>query len=191
MTMIHIGIPNWLDRFFTFPLLVFRLLRYGYTFRRIYLGEGEWTILDEEDYYKYGRYKWILGGREKKFYAVGSIKDNKGEVKIVNLHRLIMNSPDGFLVDHKNGDGLDNRRANLRIATRRQNCCNRKKIRLKTTSKYIGVHFEKSRGRWSASIRHNGKTLWLGRFGSEIEAAKAYDAAAKKYHGDFARLNNV
>ncbi len=184
-----IKIPVWLDRFFTFPLLAFRLLRYGYTFRRIYLSEGEWTILDEEDYYKYGGYKWILGGCKKKFYAMGSIKDKKGEIKRVNLHRLIMNPPDNLLVDHRNCDSLDNRRANLRLATRAQNCCNKGKTKLKTTSRYIGVHFEKSRGRWSASIRHNGKTVWLGRFDSEIEAGKAYDEAAKKYHGEFARLN--
>ena len=100
-----------------------------------------------------------------------------------------MNFPEGFFVDHINNDSLDNRRANLRLATAVQNACNRKKISSETSSKHIGIYFEKRTGRWTAKIRANGKRLWLGRFTSEIDAAKAYDAAAQKYHGEFAQLN--
>jgi hypothetical protein len=108
---------------------------------------------------------------------------------MISIHREIMNAPDGLLVDHKNGDGLDNRRSNLRLATHSQNQCNKLKIKTKVTSQYVGVHFDKRRSQWATSIRNNGKTIWLGRFDSEIDAAKAYDQAAKKHHGEFARLN--
>jgi hypothetical protein len=100
-----------------------------------------------------------------------------------------MNPPPHLLVDHRNNNSLDNRRANLRLATHAENCYNRPKIRTKTSSRYIGVYFEKSTGKWTAKIRVNGKRLWLGRFNSELEAALAYDAAARKYHGEFARTN--
>ena len=100
-----------------------------------------------------------------------------------------MRAPRGLLVDHRNGDGLDNRRDNLRLATHSENMMNRPKIKSPTTSRFVGVYFDKARRLWVARIHLNGKCIWLGRFATEIEAAKAYDEAAKKYHGEFARLN--
>jgi hypothetical protein len=100
-----------------------------------------------------------------------------------------MCAPEGLLVDHINGDGLDNRRANLRLATHSQNACNRRRDKSKASSRFVGVSFKKVDGRWAARINYKGKTLSLGRFDSEIAAAKAYDEAAKKYHGEFAKLN--
>jgi hypothetical protein len=185
MASITINVPNWLDRIFAWPLLFYRLFKFGYPYRRIYLGEGEWTILDQQDYYRLGNFKWFLKGR----YALRSFKIGPDKTKMISIHREIMNAPDGLLVDHRNGDGLDNRRSNLRLATHSQNQCNKLKIKTKATSKYVGVNFDKSRGQWAARIRHNNKEIWLGRFDSEIDAARAYDQAAMKYHGEFARLN--
>jgi hypothetical protein len=169
--------------------MVYRRRKYGYEFRRIYLGEEVWTIVEPTDYYRVGNIKWCLGGHERKSYAIGGIRSNKGGAKTVYLHREIMTAPKGRIVDHKNGDSLDNRRANLRIATHAQNSSNKRKTRSKTTSRFIGVSYEKSQDRWAVKIKHKGKSYWIGGFKSEIEAAKARDIAAKKYHGEFAQLN--
>jgi hypothetical protein len=184
-----IGIPVWLDRVCAWPAMVYRKRKYGYAFRRIYLGEGEWTIVEPGDYYWLKRYNWYLSGNGKEFYAFTNVKIGPGKTKIDSMHRMIMNHPAGLIVDHQNNLPLDNRRANLRLATHSENAYNRPKIRSKTSSKYIGVYFEKASGRYTVKIRVNGKRLWLGRFVNEVEAAKAYDEAAKKYHGEFARLN--
>ena len=109
---------------------------------------------------------------------------------MVSIHRQIMNFPEGRIVDHKDNNTLDNRRSNLRFATYSQNAFNRAKVKTKTSSRYIGVYFEKATGRWTVKIRTGrGKRLWLGRYDSEIDAAKAYDKAAMKYHSEFAKLN--
>ncbi|MFH1370520.1 MAG: HNH endonuclease [Planctomycetota bacterium] len=188
MASIQINIPNWLDRIFTWPVLIYRKHKYGWPFRKIYLGEGKFTIVEPQDYYRFNVFNWCPEEKGPNTYAARVVGAPKKRTTVVSLHREIMNHPAGFLVDHKNGDGLDNRRANLRLATRSQNSCNSRK-RANTTSQFIGVSFHKQRRRWVAVIKYKGGKKWLGRFVNEIEAAKAYDEAAKKYHGEFARLN--
>lgn len=93
------------------------------------------------------------------------------------------------ICDHINHNGLDNRKANLRLATHRQNLCNRRNTALKAASRYRGVSLHKNTKRWTARIKVYGKTKYLGLFDDEIDAAKAYDAAARRFHGVFASLN--
>jgi hypothetical protein len=188
MTTIQIKVPNWLDFIFTCPLLAYRLVRYGYTYRRIYLGEGKFTIVEPVDFYWLNNFHWYGSGKGECFYATRATRTNEGKSKTVYLHREIMKPPKGLLVDHINGDGLDNRRDNLRVATHSQNSCNRRKQK-NTTSKFIGAHLDKRTSRWIAQIMYQRKMIHLGTFDNEIDAARAYDAAAKKYHGEFARLN--
>jgi hypothetical protein len=183
-------IINWLDLVFASPLLFYRLLRFGCTFRKIYLGLGRFTIVEPRDYYLIRRFKWFVHGNGSNLYAARSALTDDLRSRIIYLHRQLMSPPAGLVVDHRNCDSLDNRRANLRVVTQAVNMRNRRK-RKNTSSRYIGVHFDKQRNKWSVHIRYNGRKIWLGRFDDESEAARAYDAAAKKYFGEIVRLNNV
>jgi hypothetical protein len=167
----------------------YRRRKYGETFRRINLGEGEFTLVDSRDYYRLGRFKWsVAGGDDGKMYAARILRKTVcGRIKTMYLHREIMNAPKGLLVDHKNSNSLDNRRSNLRLATASQNMQNVAKKK-NTSSRFIGVYL-KSDGKWGGQIKREGKKKWLGSFDSEINAARAYDAAAREYHGEFARFN--
>jgi hypothetical protein len=102
---------------------------------------------------------------------------------------MIMNPPKDKIVDHRNGESLDNRKENLRIAEHWQNCCNKRINRKDKTSKYKGVGFNKRLKKWQANIHCKGKRIYLGLFENEVDAAKAYDTAAQVYHGEFAVLN--
>ncbi len=186
MTSIQIKVPNWLDLIFAWPVLLYRKHKYGYPFRKIRLTGGKFAIVDPQNFYWLNSFDWCAKEYRGCFHAVRF--NSHGTPMILSMHRQIMNPPHGLLVDHKNHDGLDNRRANLRLATYSQNNCNTTK-RKNTSSQFVGVNFDKRRRTWLAYITHNGKRTYLGRFNSEVEAAKAYDNAALEYHKDFARLN--
>jgi hypothetical protein len=183
---VTIGI--WLDFILALPVLAWRFAKFGYMFRRIYLGEGKWTILDGQDYYRLRRYRWVAYGRGTSTYAFRYKFVGPNKTTMMAMHSEIMEPKEGMFVDHKNCDSLDNRRANLRYATRTENNRNRRKKK-NATSQFLGVCIDKKTGRWISAIAYNKKRIWLGRFDSEVEAAHVYDKAAKKYFGEFARLN--
>jgi len=182
---LHIPIPDFIERIGVWFLLRYRKKHYGFTFRRIKLTGGKYAIVDVEDYEKLSQYDWQLyESKSKNLYA---FRYESG--KFIKMHRVIMNAPAGVFVDHKYGDGLDNRKVNLRIVTRAQNQYNRRKTSKKTSSKYKGVYFKKDMNKYCATIGLKGKKTHLGYFDNEIDAAKAYDEAAKKLFGEFAKLN--
>ena len=184
-----IRVPNWLDLLFAFPLLTFRRIRFGYPFRRIRLTEGKFTIVDPADFYRLNSFYWLTCGRNGNLYAARLIRTPTGRLNTILMHKEILDSPSGLLVDHINTDSLDNRRANLRLATHSQNSCNSRRDKSNTYSRFRGVSFSKRKQKWFAAIRADGKKIWLGYFDNEIDAAHAYDNAARQYHGEFSRLN--
>jgi len=171
-------------------LLWYRRARYGYAFRRIRMAQPKYAIADPADYDRLRKYEWLSKKGKNSFYARRRVPTGKGgKETLVYMHQEVIKVPDGMVVDHINHDGMDNREANLRAATYSQNLYNRKKRSGAMYSKYKGTHWHKLNRRWLARITFEKKTIHLGYFHSEIEAAKAYDRAAIKYHGEFASLN--
>jgi len=169
---------------------LYRRLRYGCAFRRIALTQGKFAIVDPADFERLSKYKWFAQQDQRTFYAVRRIRLKRdGRPKAVWMHREVTRAGDGEFCDHLNHKGLDNRKANLRLATRSQNAWNRRIPNVKSRSKYKGVSWYNREKRRNARILVNGKQKFLGIFADEIVAAKAYDTAARKYHGQFAALN--
>ncbi len=142
------------------------------------------VLVDKNDFDNINQYKWILLiGRHGNFYARTYHKR-----KTTFLHKLICSNYE--LVDHINGNGLDNRKKNLRNATRTQNMQNRRKI-AKASSKHKGVCWKKEAKKWCARITVNKKRIQLGYFRDEKMAAESYKTAAIKYFGEYAKTRKI
>ena len=187
---VKIYLPDIICWFFVRLLLFYRRIRYGFTFRKIPLTQGQFAIVDDDDFEKLSRYKWLVTKNRRTFYASRTVRLKDGSHKKVNIqmHRKVLNAPDGAIVDHINHNGLDNRKANLRLVTAGQNCWNARK-RYGCTSKYKGVSWNKSARKWQARIAYKRKWTFIGYFDDELSAAKAYDVKARELFGDFAYLN--
>jgi hypothetical protein len=121
-------------------------------------------------------------------HAVYAVRTDRsgGKTRAILLHRVIMGDPEGLEIDHRNGDGLNNRRANLREATRAQNRRNQRLSRA-NTSGFKGVSFDGRRSKWQAYININDKQRNLGLYATPEAAHAAYCAASAKLHGEFGR----
>jgi len=189
---IKIYLPELVYRLGLWPVLHYRQLCYGYAFRRILLTQGKFAIVDQPDYERLAKYTWHAARHGRSCYAqrgTGSAKSGRRNKNLVMMHREILKVGEDEFVDHKNHNGLDNRRANLRIVEWQENCWNRRKRNTRCSSQYKGVMWNKRWRKWEVRIGFNGKNIFIGYFDDEKEAAMAYDAKAKELFGEFAAPN--
>jgi hypothetical protein len=145
-----------------------------------------YTTVDDVDFNTLIKFKWYF---RKDGYVRRQERSN-GKIKEITMHRQLMQVADNLFVDHINGNKLDNRRSNLRICTKAENVRNKVKSS-KNTSGYKGIWWHKQNKKWIAEIGVDGKKISLGSYVSIIDAVKAYNKAALKYHKKFAKLNEV
>lgn len=157
--------------------------------KRIPLTQGQFAIVDDGDYDWLMQWKWHAYRGKYTFYACRSTtRSRKAKRKLLSMHRTIMAIPRGREIDHRNHDGLDNRRCNLRECSRAENQRNRLPEK-GGTSKFKGTYWNK--GKWQSVITCNGKYTYIGRYASEKDAAAAYNTKAKELFGEFAYLNMI
>lgn len=150
--------------------------------KMIPLTQGKFALVDDEDFEYLTQWKWCAVRSDTTFYA------ERGESgHHIRMHADIMNNPKGMEVDHRNRNGLDNRRENLRVCTNQQNKMNRGRFS-SNTSGFKGVSLT-DHGTYQARIQVNKKRINLGSFADATQAARAYDKAANQYFGEFAWLN--
>lgn len=158
--------------------------------RRIPVRPDGFTLVDDEDYEKLVGFPWEFTGSQQRYVAYRK-RVGGGKRPTFYMHRVILglvNAPPEVQVDHINRDPSDNRKSNLRIATRSQNQVNRSGWR-KLTSKYRGVSRGKAQKKWAVGLTLYGKRIGLGSYDTEEQAARAYDEAARIHFGEFACPN--
>lgn len=157
--------------------------------KEIQLTQGKFAIVDDEDYEYLNQFKWHASKLNGKFYARRYIKLSNPNIKIL-MHRDVMKPERRYVIDHVDGNTLNNKKNNLRICTNAENIRN-SKISINNTSGFKGVYWNKQNAKWRAFITLNYKRIWLGNFINPIDAAEAYNEAAIKFHGEFAKLNEI
>lgn len=153
--------------------------------KEIHLTQGIVALVDDADYEWLNKWKWhaLWGGTSSTYYAARDV----GKVTIL-MHRLILDAPNGFDVDHIDHEGTNNQCSNIRVVTRGQNLQNSRML-MNNTSGYRGVVWLKGERKWIAQIRKDYVCIRIGRFTNIIEAARAYDAKALELYGPYAWLN--
>lgn len=157
--------------------------------KTVFLTRGQVAIVDDEDFEKVSKHKWYaLARKGGGFYAARGVRPKDAPRGLELLHNFILGVKG---VDHKDGEGLDNRRENIRPATKQQNAAAFRRKGSSGSSRYRGVSWHCVSKKWIARIRVCARLLHLGYHNSEVEAGRAYDVAAKKHFGEFATLNFI
>lgn len=156
--------------------------------KKIPLTQGQFALVDDADFKWLSQWKWFAHKCRNNWYARGYLYSRNGKKTSIHLHRLLMRPPLKMVVDHINGNGLDNRKLNLRICSQAQNIWNTGK-RKTNTSGFKGVSYDKQRLKWRSRISRNKKEVWLGYFNSKKEAALVYNRFVKNNRDKFAFLN--
>ena len=161
----------------------------GIKMKQIKLTQGQVAIVDDEDFAILSLHKWYAHRDGYTFYALRKSPMIKGVRHTIRMHRVILNAPTEQQVDHRDRNGLNNQRSNLRLCTNaqnRHNCGN-----FPHSSRFKGVSWKVSKQRWYVGLRHEDKHIYIGAYKDERTAARAYNQKAKELFGEFARLNKV
>jgi len=160
--------------------------------KEIILTQGKVALVDDEDYEYLVQWKWYAAKMGNSFYAQRSDYNSLRKQSVITyMHRVILKVADFKIeVDHKDHNGLNNQKENIRAVTKKQNSFNKKSYK-NSTSKYVGVSWNRQSNKWQAQVRENGKIKYLGRFINEDDAARAYNKAAVESYGEFANLNTI
>lgn len=155
--------------------------------KEIKLTQGKVALVDDEDFEELSKFKWCALKAPKTYYAIRRGNDFKKST--IYMHREILKLTDSKIQgEHKDNNGLNNQKSNLRTCTNSENQRN-KTCKINGTSNYKGVYWNKKNKKWDVRICINKKRTYVGHFKNEIEAAKAYDKKAKELFGEFAYLN--
>lgn len=167
--------------------------------KEVALTKGYVALVDDADFETLSKYAWgvVRNGSQRRLYAVTDLPVRDGSLwpsgkprrRKLFMHRMLLGEG-SRLIDHKNGNGLDNRRENLRPAGQAQNLQNRGRPS-NNTSGFKGVYWCRQTSRWAARVTAHGKTTNLGRHTSKVAAAIAYNIAAVQLHGEFVKMNDV
>lgn len=143
--------------------------------KEIPLTQGKVALVDDEDFERINQFKWYARKTHNMYYAVHTLPRSQNQRKLY-MHAIIIGTPPRKMTDHINGDGLDNRKENLRVVTNRENLQN---LHVKKTSKYPGVRFVRQSKKWRATIQFKGKQYNLGNYSDELTAATVYAVASE------------
>lgn len=159
--------------------------------KEIPLTRGKVALVDDADFEGLSRFKWYAHKGTRTWYAHRNRQLNAGKQTTVLMHRQILGAVPGKEVDHRDGNGLNNQRCNLRLCEHAENGHNRCRKMAGGSSRYKGVSWNKRLGKWRADISVNWCQKYLGLFSDEGDAARAYNAAAVQFYGEFAALNVI
>ncbi len=155
--------------------------------KQIKLSQGKFALVDDGDYSFLSQWKWCAKEGNNTFYAV---RTDCITGRIIRMHRVLLDVPNGIYADHVDMNGLNNQRLNIRLCTKSQNNCNRG-TQSNNTSGYKGVNWHKKSKLFQVNIAYKNKQIYLGCYKSKHEAAKAYNKKALELHGEFAFQNII